>query len=117
MNWSDFRDAPEPGTTLAKTKDATEGQALCLTLGAFPILLTRTGGKVRAFVNACPHQYLPLDHRSGQVMSADGTKIRCSNHAAGFDAISGEGVEGLGIGCALHPIPIEEREGLITVAR
>ena len=59
-------------------------------------------------VNACPHQFLPLNHRGAQVMSVDGKTIRCTNHSAGFDAATGDGTEGLGQGCALVPIPIRQ---------
>jgi nitrite reductase/ring-hydroxylating ferredoxin subunit len=109
MIWTDFRDAPAPGTVLAASKDVQES------LGAFAVLLTRVGA-LKAYVNACPHQYLPLNHRGEQVMSADGKTIRCTNHSAGFDAATGNGTEGLGQGCALVPIPIEQAAQNIVVA-
>lgn len=116
MNWSDYRDAPAPGACLAPSDRVGEGEAATLTLGAFPVLLVRSGAGLRGFVNACPHQYLPLDHRGGRVLSADGTTLRCTNHGAGFDAATGAGVEGLGLGCALAEIPLAERGGRIYVA-
>jgi nitrite reductase/ring-hydroxylating ferredoxin subunit len=61
---------------------------------------------VQAFVNACPHQYLPLDHRGDSILSADGTVIRCTNHGAGFCASTGHGVEGLGIDQQLDVVPV-----------
>lgn len=117
MNWTDFRDAPAPGTVLAESGDIVEGRAECLTLGAFPVLMTRVGDAVKAYVNACPHQFLPLNHRGAQVMSADGATIRCTNHSAGFNAATGEGTEGLGQGCALVPVPIEiDGQNIIVAA-
>lgn len=115
MIWTDFRDAPATGTVLAASTDVTEGRAICLSLGAFSVLLTRIEGAPKAYVNACPHQYLPLNHRGAQVMSADGKIIRCTNHSAGFDAATGEGSEGLGISCALSAIPIDETGGVICI--
>ena len=91
-------DIPDPGTS-------------CLELDGYPILLARRGDAVRAFVNACPHQYLPLNYRGEKLLSADGRTLRCTNHSAGFDAESGEGVEGLGVGCALDRIPVSVTPG------
>ncbi|MEL6792829.1 MAG: Rieske 2Fe-2S domain-containing protein [Pseudomonadota bacterium] len=116
MSWTDYRDAPAPGTILARASDVPEGGTTTLTLGAFPVLLARGAAGLRAFVNACPHQYLPLDHKGDGLMSADGTRLRCTNHSAGFDAGTGEGVEGLGHGCALEAIPVVEESGEIRVA-
>ena len=116
MCWSDYRDAPAPGTTLARSEEVAGGGVKTLTLGAFPVLLVRGAAGLRAFVNACPHQYLPLDRQGDNVLSADGATLRCTNHSAGFDVASGEGTEGLGLGCALEAIPVEETEGAIRIA-
>lgn len=115
-NWRTYRGAPEEGTALAAETDLAEGATLTGVLGGFPFLLARTGGVVRAYVNACPHQYLPLDHKGDRLLSADGAVIRCTNHSAGFDAATGEGVEGLGLGCALDPIPVSVIDGEIRIA-
>ena len=39
-------------------------------------------------------------------MSADGTKLRCTNHEAAFRLTDGVGVEGPASGEALDPIPV-----------
>ncbi len=76
----------------------------------------KSAGTLAAYVNACPHQYLPLDHRGANVLSADGTVLRCTNHSAGFRVEDGIGVEGLGLNCALDAIPIVvDDEGRIRV--
>ncbi|MEL7466635.1 MAG: Rieske 2Fe-2S domain-containing protein [Pseudomonadota bacterium] len=116
MSWTDYRDAPAPGTVLARASDVPVGGTKTLTLGAFPVLLARGDAGLRAFVNACPHQFLPLDHKGDRLMSADGAVLRCTNHSAGFDAATGEGREGLGLGCALEAIPVAEEDGEIRVA-
>lgn len=117
MTWSDYRDAPASGTVLARSDELRDGTTMTVVLGAFPALLVRGQAGLRAFVNACPHQYLPLDHKGERLLSADGTVLRCTNHSAGFDADSGVGTEGLGLGCALEPIPVKETgAGEIIVA-
>ena len=116
MSWKDYRGAPEPGAPLASAAEVPVGATLCVTLGPFPVVIVRGEAGLRAFVNACPHQYLPLDHKGSKLLSADGRTLRCTNHSAGFDAGTGEGTEGLGLGCALDEIPIAESEGIIRVA-
>jgi nitrite reductase/ring-hydroxylating ferredoxin subunit len=116
--WKSYRGAPADGTILCDAEDLADGEVKSLKLGtaAFPILLVRSAGALGAYVNACPHQYLPLDHRSGHVLSADGSVLRCTNHGAGFRVEDGVGVEGLGLNCGLDAIPIVvDDEGRIRV--
>lgn len=116
MSWTGYRDAPAPGTVLAQSSDVPEGGTKTLMLGAFPIVFVRGVAGLVAFVNACPHQYLPLDHKGDRLLSTDGKTLRCTNHSAGFNAETGEGTEGLGLGCALDAIPVDEVDGQIRVA-
>ena len=104
--WTHYSGAPAPGARLCALANVPEEGTLCLDLGGFSVLIVRARGSLAAFVNACPHQYLPLDFRGDRLLSADGTVVRCTNHEAGFDAETGEGVEGLGIGCELDAIPV-----------
>lgn len=107
-NWKTYPSAPAGGTPICASSDVLEGAAHSVTLDGFPILLARRGGRLVAYVNACPHQFLPLDYRSGKVVSSDGRVLRCSNHEAGFDLATGEGIDGFGAGCTLDPIPVRE---------
>lgn len=106
--WKSYRGAPAEGTILCDANEVAEGSIKFIKLGAteFPILIVRSAGTLAAFINACPHQYLPLDHRGENVLSADGTILRCTNHSAGFRIRDGVGVEGLGLDCRLDSIPI-----------
>jgi nitrite reductase/ring-hydroxylating ferredoxin subunit len=106
--WTSYRNAPADGTFLCEADDVAEGSVKSIKLGpaAFPILIVRSAGALAAYVNACPHQYLPLDHRGDDVLSADGTVLRCTNHSAGFRVQDGVGIEGLGLNCGLDSIPI-----------
>ena len=114
--WQSYRGAPEEGTTLCAAADIPDPGTLGLDVAGFPVLLVRTDGVVRAFVNACPHQYLPLDHKGDRLISADATIIRCTNHSAGYRIEDGVGVEGLGLGCALDVIPVRvNAEGVVVI--
>ena len=115
LHWSEFPDAPEVGTEICKCGDLEMGVS-AITVGAFPVLLVRDGAGVRAFVNACPHQFLPLTQRSTDILSENGSRLICSNHDAAFSAETGEGTAGLGIGCALSPIPVCDSNGILWVA-
>lgn len=112
--WKDFPGAPQPGARICASEDFT-GKVASFDLNGFPLILVRAADGLRAYVNACPHQFLPLDWRSKNVLSGDGRLLRCSNHDAGFDACTGEGVDGLGAGCALDPVPLIEDGGAIFV--
>ena len=106
--WKSYRGAPADGTILCDANEIAEGSIKFIKLGAteFPILVVRSAGTLAAYINACPHQYLPLDHHGEKVLSADGTILRCTNHSAGFRVRDGVGVEGLGLDCRLDSIPI-----------
>lgn len=106
-SWKSWSGAPLPGSRLCSRKEIPDGGTLCLLQEEFPIVLVRRGDRIKAYVNACPHQYLPLNHRSEKLLSADGAILRCSNHNAGFSSDTGEGVEGLGIGACLDSIPVQ----------
>lgn len=120
--WQSYRGAPKPGTVLCQAVEVPEGCVKCLKIVSgdrfFPILVVNSRGWLKAFVNACPHQYLPLDHRGERVLSADGNLLRCTNHGASFRIIDGAGVEGLALGIALDEIPLRVGEdGTIIIAK
>lgn len=104
--WSSLPGAPEPGSVICHLDDIPDAGTLCLRLDDFPILVLRVEGLVRVFVNACPHQYLPLNHRGDKLLSADARIVRCTNHGAGFSVLDGVGVEGLALGTRLDRIPV-----------
>ncbi|MEE9454711.1 MAG: Rieske 2Fe-2S domain-containing protein [Paracoccaceae bacterium] len=113
MHYTDFPDAPASGVQICAVADIPKGGFLACMIGEFPVLVV-AGPK--AYVNACPHQFLPLDHRGNEVIGADGTSILCTNHGASFDLETGAGTAGLGLGCELTPIPTCISGGDLVVA-
>ena len=93
------------GTALAPLEALADGEVSEMEIGRDCVLLLRRGTEVRAFRNLCPHQWLPLTYRSPKVLSADGTRLRCSNHGAEFSADDGRPVDG-GLPCGLEPVPV-----------
>ncbi|WP_376099289.1 Rieske (2Fe-2S) protein [Roseomonas sp. CCTCC AB2023176] len=71
------------------------------------LVVLRQCGALRAYLDLCPHQYLPLTWRGAGVLSADGTRIRCSVHGAEFAAEDGRALAGVPEGCRLTPAPLE----------
>jgi len=114
--WKSNRGAPEEGTVICAAADIPDPGTLGVDVGGFPVLLVRTANMIRAFVNACPHQYLPLDHKGDRLISADATIIRCTNHSAGYRIEDGVGAEGFGLGCALDMIPVSvTAKGVVVI--
>lgn len=118
--WQQYRSAPAPGTRLVRLEELTPGETHSLTLtsekGTFPLLLIRLDEALFGYVNACPHQYLPLDQRGSRILSRDGEQLRCSNHDATFSTRTGQGLGGFGLGCKLDRVPVSvDAEGWIVV--
>jgi nitrite reductase/ring-hydroxylating ferredoxin subunit len=113
--WRDFPGAPPDGTVICAAGEVPGAGVKSVDLDGFPVLLVASAEGLRAYVNACPHQYLPLDWRSSAILSGDGETLRCSNHDAGFDACTGQGRDGLGQGCALDPVPVTLRGEVLVI--
>lgn len=114
--WRSYPGAPAPGADLCGLDDLPQNGTHSVSVGDFSILLVRVGPNLHAFVNACPHQYLPLDYRAKDVLSADRGKLICSNHDAVFDAETGEGLGGFARGCELDVLPVDVRDGRVVIA-
>jgi nitrite reductase/ring-hydroxylating ferredoxin subunit len=95
---------------LGRLEEFPDGEATPLTVQAdgrdLAILVVRQGGTLRAWRDLCPHQFLPLTWRGRRVLSADSTRIRCSNHAAEFCALDGRALTGPGDGSGLTPVTL-----------
>ncbi len=116
MAWTDYSSAPPAGTYVCRSKDFTSVAAMEVTSekGSLPLILVRVPDGLRAFVNACPHQYLPLNYRGEQILSACGTKLLCTAHGASFDAGTGDPLAGAP--CPLDAVPVVEIDGEIRIS-
>lgn len=113
--WASYPGAPVVGTVLCNATSLPNSGTHSISVGDFSILIVVRGDEVLGFVNACPHQYLPLDYRSHDVLSADGNRLICSNHDAVFDAETGHGIGGFGRGCELDSVPINVIGGKVVI--
>jgi nitrite reductase/ring-hydroxylating ferredoxin subunit len=95
-----------PGTILGLLQDIADGEVSERTVDPLgSVLLLRRGADVLAWRNLCPHQWLPLTYRSDRILSADGTRLRCSNHGAEFSAADGRPLDAT-LPCGLEPVPV-----------
>ena len=119
--WRKSPQAPAPGTSLGPLSDIPDGEAKEYVFGTgrrvFSMLVVRRGGDARAYVNACPHAWLPLTYRSSSVVSADGERLVCSNHFAKFSVEDGRALSGaVPPGCGLTRIPVHvDAENRLTI--
>lgn len=116
LDWTDFPDAPAPGTRLCDLADVPADAVKSVDIAGFPVLVLCISGNLSAYVNACPHQFLPLDLRDSDILSANKTHLLCSNHTALFRISDGKGVAGEGLGCALSKVPVIRRQGGVFIA-
>lgn len=116
MSWTDYASAPAPGTPICPESEVgtVHSVQVATPRGSFPLLIARTDAGLRAYVNACPHQYLPLDYRGPQILSADGARLMCTAHGASFDI--GTGAALAGAPCGLEAVPVESVAGMIRIA-
>jgi nitrite reductase/ring-hydroxylating ferredoxin subunit len=117
MGWTDYPSAPPAGTPVCRADQVTTVKTCVIetAAGRFPLLLMRRADGLRAYVNACPHQFLPLDYRSQSLLSVDGTRLMCSAHGAEFDAATGDVLSGAD--CGLDAVPVSEEAGMILICR
>lgn len=83
---------------------------------AVQAMVIRRGGKVRAYVNSCPHVGAPLDLTKGQFLDFERTHILCANHGALFRIEDGHCLSGPCKGKDLAPVPVEVRDGYIVAS-
>jgi nitrite reductase/ring-hydroxylating ferredoxin subunit len=113
--WRSFPNAPAEGTPVCAMSEVPRTGVKSFDIDGFPLILVVSAEGLRAYVNACPHQFLPLDWRSDAILSGDAELLRCSNHDAGFDACTGAGLDGFAQGCALDPVPITVHEDALLI--
>jgi nitrite reductase/ring-hydroxylating ferredoxin subunit len=111
--------APARGTVLCALAELADPGGRGFRFGSgihfFQLFLVRTGERVFAYVNACPHVGSPLDFPEHQFLTPDRANIRCANHGAVFRIEDGECIAGPCPGAKLWPVPIEVVDGTIRI--
>jgi len=79
------------------------------------VFLIRYDGQVRAYVDACPHLFVPLEMEDDKFLDMTGTEIMCAVHGARFDPLTGGCVWGPCLGRRLTPVEVTVADGLVLV--
>jgi nitrite reductase/ring-hydroxylating ferredoxin subunit len=82
---------------------------------AWPILVTRKGGKYFGYENVCPHGGTRLDTVPGEFMDEEGNFLACGKHKAMFDLDTGHCFIGPCQGQRLTPVELVIDDGDICI--
>ena len=82
---------------------------------AFSGFVVQCAGRLRAFVNLCPHARRPLNYLPDRFLDLESDQIVCTGHGARFDVDTGECISGPCAGARLWALDLEVRNGSITV--
>ncbi len=77
------------------------------------VMVVEQDGARHAFINACPHQFIPLETFPDYFFTEDREYLVCSGHGARFDPATGLCVDGPCEGENLDPLAIAEQDGAI----
>jgi nitrite reductase/ring-hydroxylating ferredoxin subunit len=110
---------PAKGAALALVADLPEPSALCLDFAdgeaRFSLILVRSGGRIAAFENRCPHARFPLEKPDGGVILQDGAFLICAAHGASFRVADGAWCGGPGQGQGLTGVAVTVSGGLVVM--
>lgn len=79
------------------------------------VFVVRKGEVLAAYRNRCPHTGAPLEWVPDQFFDIDHNFIQCAIHGALFRPEDGYCVRGPCAGGSLEPLPLEVRDGQVSV--
>ena len=82
-----------------------------------PLIVQRQGGRVRAWLNVCPHAGRRLDWAPGEFLRARNGDLVCAVHGATFELGEGRCVAGPCRGDHLRAVALEVRDGYVWLAQ
>ncbi len=80
-----------------------------------PAFAVRYRGRVYAYQNRCAHLPMELDWKPGKFFDVEGLLLVCSTHGAAYAPDTGRCLRGPCFEEGLVAIPVEERNGRVTV--
>ena len=80
------------------------------------IVIVQTEGARHAYINCCPHQFIPLEIFPNHFLTEDKKNLVCSGHGARFELATGTCVSGPCLGKGLDRLAIAETDGAIYLA-
>jgi len=76
-------------------------------------IVVLSGGRVRAFVNSCPHQGTPLETFPDRFLTRDRRELLCTTHGARFRIEDGLCIAGPCTGRSLRRVAIAIDDGIV----
>lgn len=112
---------PEPGAApLVALEALPDGVPFALDAEvdgvAESLILHRSGDRVRAWLNICPHAGRRLDWAPGRFLLSKAGQLVCAAHGATFELKAGECVAGPCRGQSLRAVPVVVIDGTVRFA-
>lgn len=109
-----------PNRTICRSSALIEGGAgvrfqVLLEQRPASAFVVRYQGVVHAYLNVCAHRGVELDWEQGQFFDVKCRWLICSAHGALYEPASGHCVSGPCQGLSLISLPIDERNGEISL--
>ena len=103
--------------TLDSIEDGGFAEAEALIEGdAESLIIHRTGGNVRAWLNVCPHAGRRLDWAPGKFLKSKEGNLVCAAHGASFELVEGACIAGPCRGDSLRAVAVEVRDGQVVLS-
>jgi nitrite reductase/ring-hydroxylating ferredoxin subunit len=106
-------------TFLARLDALADGGAIVVDVDRagvrLSLILTRSGDRIAAFRNKCPHAGYPLQRADGRVLVQEKRYMVCGAHGASFAPSDGACAGGPCNGDGLERIEIDVRNGEISL--
>ena len=123
VDWRSLPNAPAAGTPLCALGELAPGEIREFSFPGdsgstplFRLIVYRDGDQVNAYVNQCPHHWLPMNRSDGVFLRWSHTELMCSHHSAVFNlAGNGECTMGPCQGSNLTRVPLQVSEGQIRI--
>jgi nitrite reductase/ring-hydroxylating ferredoxin subunit len=80
------------------------------------IVIVQSKGARYAYINSCPHQFIPLETFPNHFLTEDKRFLVCSGHGARFHLDTGKCYSGPCLGRGLDPLAIAEKDGALYLA-
>lgn len=80
-----------------------------------PAFVIRYQGRLRAFLNRCPHAGHELDWQAGEFFDREGRALVCASHGARYDPADGACLSGPCQGRGLTLLEVAEQGGRVVI--
>lgn len=124
VDWRTLPNAPAAGTRLCQLEDLVSGEIRRFSFAsdqssgpAFELIVHRRQEHVKAYVNQCPHHWLPMNRRDGTFLMWSEDEVMCTHHSAVFNLVlGGECILGPCLGSNLIKVPVAIVNGTVLIS-